>query len=136
MPTQKNHAIIKTIKYKKIPKGTTRMKLTNNANAIISIFYREYLNKVADGVPMSTAINMGGLQAIHERFFIHTSVENIVFGLKELESQKLIEVKAGQKILHNSKLSTLGIIYLEEKFPSGIDDLNQYLTEQKIPIYQ
>ncbi|MCL1987288.1 MAG: hypothetical protein FWG64_04880 [Firmicutes bacterium] len=112
------------------------MKLTNNANAIISIFYREYLNKVADGVPMSTAINMGGLQAIHERFFIHTSVENIVFGLKELESQKLIEVKAGQKILHNSKLSTLGIIYLEEKFPSGIDDLNQYLTEQKIPIYQ
>lgn len=104
------------------------MELTKDAEKLICVMYKRYLEKRSSGQSKSEANYFGDTYTIYESFFPHESLDDIDEFVWELKRADFISGDYGDNILSDISITSNGLIYMENRFKNGIKDVLTFLS--------
>lgn len=105
------------------------IQLSRDADALICVLYREYLNRRKSGVSKSSAKSFGEAKTIHDNFMPKWSVDDVNETCLELCRADLLSCFCANNIVSESTLTDEAIIYMENRFKDGLSALLKYLEK-------
>ena len=105
--------------------------LTKDADALICVLYKAYLQRRKDGTDKFHAKLFGGSPDIHENLMPKWSFEDVDETCRELCRARYIDVVFDDDIANTVILSDVGIIYMENRFVDGLSGVIGYLERIK-----
>lgn len=105
------------------------MELTKDAEKMICVLYRDYLEKRNDGIPKSKAISFGSSHNIHQKLFPNMVFEDVDDTCRELSRAKLLNCFWADNIAYNVALSDSGIVYMENRFKNNILKITDFISK-------
>lgn len=109
------------------------IKLTREANALICVLYREYLQRRKAGMPKADAKLFDGSEYIHTQLMTKWSFEDIDETCRELSRAGILDCSYADDVTVLAQISDAGIIYMENRFTNGLTSLLGYI-EKLLPI--
>lgn len=109
----------------------SEIQLTKDADALICVLYKEYLQRRENGIPKSTAKRFGGSPNIHSQLMSKWSFEDVDETCRELSRAGLLKCFYADNIAYDALLSDAGIIYMEKRFANGLKSVLNYLERIK-----
>lgn len=103
------------------------MKLTRDCDAVLCALYREYLVRRQHGIPLDSACYFYDDVSIQENFLSHMSLEDVNSICWQLYRKGLLEVHPGDDRANDISITEDGILYMEDRFPSGLKELSDYI---------
>ena len=103
------------------------IQLTKDSDALICLLYKQYLQKRKDGVPKADAKSFGSSQNIHKTIASKWAYEDVDETCRELSRAGILKCFYAENVVYNSELSDIGIIYMENRFKDGLDNVLDYL---------
>jgi hypothetical protein len=108
---------------------TLEINLTKDADALICLLYKQYCQKLKDGVPKTQAKIFGGLEDIQKTIAPKWTLEDLDETCKELDRSGLLKCHYADNIVWFAQLSDTGIIYMENRFKNNLDNVLDYLNK-------
>lgn len=105
------------------------IKLTRDADALICILYKEYLQRRKDGLPKRNAMNFGSSPDIHEKFMPKWLFEDVDDTCRELSRAGLLNCVFADNITFRVSLTENAVIYMENRFKDGFTSVINHLKE-------
>lgn len=105
----------------------SEIKLTREADALICVLYREYLQRRKSGVSKADAKFFAGSQYIHTELMAKWSFEDVDETCRELSRAGLLNCRYADNITYIATISDAGIIYMESRFADGVSAVFSYL---------
>lgn len=102
-------------------------KLTREADALICVLYREYLQRRKSGVSKADAKFFAGSEYIHEKLMAKWSFEDVDETCRELSRAGLLNCRYADNVTYMAIISDAGIIYMENRFADGLSSILSYL---------
>lgn len=103
--------------------------LTKDADTLLCVLYKEYLDRRKAGNSKSDARYLGGAKWIHENLMSKWSVEDIADTCAELSDQNLLDCFWADNTVFESALTDRGIYYMENRFKDGVESFFGYLEK-------
>jgi hypothetical protein len=105
------------------------MRLTKESDALISLIYKEFLNKRESGLSRAKSKHFGGSPNIQRDIAPKWSFEDVDELCRELDRAGLLNVQYADNIAYKVHLSDEGIVYMENRFKDGLLDVLNYLKD-------
>lgn len=99
------------------------IRLTKDADALICVLYKEYLERRRSGTPREHAKYFGSSKSIHENLMSKWSFEDVDKTCRELAEANLLECFCADNTVSESVVSDLGISYMENRFGRKFYDI-------------
>lgn len=101
--------------------------LTKDADKLLCLIYKDYLDRRANGLPKSFAKAYPERTDWPKALTDHFSVEDVRDTLRELKSAGLVRSYS----FSGFALSDKAIVYMEKRFPSGVAQVLDWLAKIK-----
>ena len=105
------------------------IQLTKDADALICLLYKQYCQKLKDGVPKTQAKMFGSSEDIHKTIAPKWTFEDVDETCRELSRAGLLECRYADNIVWFAQLSDTGIIYMKNRFKNNLDNVLDYLNK-------
>ncbi|MCY8562173.1 hypothetical protein P9D51_23100 [Bacillus sonorensis] len=105
--------------------------LTKDADALVCILYKKYCQDLKDGTPKAQAKLLGGSKEIFETLVPQWSFEDVDETCRELDRSGLVGCRYNDNIVSQVWFTDTGIIYMENRFKNGLNDVLDYLGKIK-----
>lgn len=103
------------------------MQLTRDTDKMFCLIYEEYLNRRKSGIPKSAAIRFEHPVALQSEFLQGIHEDDIYCAIRELDQKNFVK----KYINASFELSDDGIIYMENRFKSGLKEVLEYIAMLK-----
>lgn len=107
------------------------MELTKNADYLLSVFYKEYLDRLADGYPKTKAKQFGSPEDIYNTFFAEWSVDDILETCRELSRAGMIDCFFVSGSFTFAELTSSAVLYMEKRFEGKVDKVLSWISKIK-----
>lgn len=107
------------------------IQLTKDADALICLIYKYYLDLHDRGIPKSKAKFLGSSKDIYENIIPEWQFEDVDDTCSELGRKHLLSVVYADDICYEVSLTDNGIIYMENRFQGKIKILLDYISAIK-----
>jgi hypothetical protein len=108
---------------------TLDIQLTKDADALICLLYKQYCQKLKDGVPKMQAKMFGSSEDIQKTVAPKWTFEDVDETCRELDRSGLIECFYADDIAYQTWLTDIGITYMENRFKNNLDNVLDYLNK-------
>ncbi len=105
------------------------MQLTSDADRLICILYKAYLDSRDRGFSKADARCFGSSEKIHEAHFPDWLYEDVDETCRELSRNGLLNCFWADGIAYSVELSDSGICYMENRFKNGIVGLTDFISK-------
>lgn len=106
------------------------LSLSKDADALICLIYKHYLQKRSEGTSKSNAKFLGDINNIHSiAQKLNWSIADLEDTCRELSRAGVLTCHFADNTIYAAYLSDEGIIYLENRFKSGVKTLLDYLSK-------
>jgi len=105
------------------------LSLTKDAEKLICIMYKNYLEKRKAGEPKSKAKKFGGSNSIHEKLLPKWSFQDVDDTCRELSRAGLLSCMWASDVAYNVSLSDSGISYMENRFKNGLKEVTDFISK-------
>ncbi len=105
------------------------VKLTRDADALICVLYKEYIQRRKKSIPKQKACDFGGSPNIHEKLMPKWSFEDVDETCRELSRAGLLKCLFADDIAYHAVLTDSAIVYMENRFKDGFASLLHHLKE-------
>lgn len=103
------------------------VRISRDADALICVLYKEYMQRRKSGESKQKARNMGGSPEIHEKLLPKWSFEDVDETCREISRAGLVNCSWADNIAYIVVLSDDGIIYMENRFKDGLSSIIGHL---------
>ena len=103
------------------------IRLTKDADALICVLYKSYLEQRKAGVQKAQAKYFDGSEHIHSKLMSKWSLDDIDETCRELSRAGLLHCGYGDDVVCEAALSDDAIIYMENRFKNGLTSLLGHL---------
>ena len=107
------------------------IRLTKDADALICVLYKSYIQRRKAGEFRESAKFMGGSPEIHMELMPKWSFEDVDDTCRELSRAGLLHCQFADDIIYAAKLSDESIIYMENRFKDGLVSVLGHLESLK-----
>ena len=105
------------------------VELSRESDALVCVLYREYLNRRANGVPISRAAYFRDGSSIRENFLPAWNEDDVTDVCWWLCGQGLLSVQPGDDQANDVELTEQGIIYMERRFSRKVEQVASHLEK-------
>lgn len=112
-----------------------QIRLTNDADFLLCILYRAYVDCRKTGELREEAICFGGSEYIQKEYAQSWPTNDIDEAARELDRKGMICALFSDDSLHHGFLTDDGIIYMERRFGDRMDQLLQRITSVKSSLF-
>lgn len=99
------------------------IKLTKDADAMICVLYKKYLQRRKDGASKCEAKLFSGSEEIHDDLMPKWSFEDVDETCRELSRAGLLDCLFAEDVTEIASLSDAAIIYMENRFKDNVSSL-------------
>lgn len=103
------------------------IRLTKDADALICVLYKEYLEQRKAGKSKNSAKYFGGSQQIHTKLMTKWSFEDVDDTCRELSRAGLLGCLFADDVTAEAMLTDLAIYYMENRFKDGLASILHHL---------
>jgi len=103
--------------------------LTKDAERLLALMYRAYLNRRKDGKDKLTAKQMGGFSQIHKELLPNENPLDVLETCRELGRSGYLRSFWASNTIISSQLTDETIIYMENRFKNGLKDVLDFLSQ-------
>lgn len=107
------------------------MELTKDAEKLICLLYKSYLQKRKSGISKSQATCFGSSHDIHEQLCPELIFEDVDDTCRELSRADLLNCLWADNIAYHVILSDSAIIYMENRFKNGLVEVLEFVDKIK-----
>ncbi|MEK5096694.1 hypothetical protein [Bacillus sp. FSL W8-0848] len=107
------------------------VSLTKDADALICILYKKYCQDLQDGSPKAQAKLLGSSKQIYETLVPQWSFVDVDETCRELKRSRLVDCLYTDNVVSQVWFTDAGIIYMENRFKNGLNDVLDYLSKIK-----
>lgn len=100
------------------------MELTKDTDKLFCLIYKEYLNRKKCGFSRDFSISFECPETLQSDFLQEFHVNDIHSSIHELSRNNLIRRYTNDSF----KLSSAGIVYMENRFKNGIKEILEYIS--------
>lgn len=104
-----------------------RVTLTKDADALICVIYKEYLQRRKVGATKRNAREMGGSATIRNDLLPKWQFEDVDDACRELSRNGLLDCIFADNAAWAVSLSGQGILYMEKRFQNGLASILPYI---------
>lgn len=108
------------------------MQLTKDADKLICLIYKDFLQKRKTGSSKSNASYFGSSHNIHEKLCPELLFEDVDDTCRELSRAGFINCLWADNIAYSVHLSDDGIIYMENRFKNGLAEVLDFIEKIKL----
>lgn len=108
-----------------------RVAISNEADFLLCILYREFLEQRKNGASRDDAATFGSCEVIQSKILPEWPTHDIDAALWELHRKGLVEAYPGNNMAMAAVLQPDGIVYMENRFKNKLQDLIQMATAGK-----
>lgn len=105
--------------------------LTNDSKSFLLKLYKNYLEKINNGIDRDSAKRFGGSIKIQSDITPDISVKNITSYCFELDDKEFLNVMPGSDIAYKTELTNLGINVMENRFARNVSKVLNALAKLK-----
>lgn len=105
------------------------IELTKEADALICSIYKRYKEQRKSGATKSQAKYLGSSDEIHESLSLKWPLEDTIDACLELCKSELLDCSLADDAIASAHLSNQGIIYMENRFKNGLQEVTDYLVK-------
>ena len=105
--------------------------LSKDADHLLCLVYKMYLEKRDLGMTKADAKFFGSSHTIHEQVVPEWRFEDVDDTCRELSVAKMLNVNWADDIAYIVRLSNNGIIYMENRFKNGISEVIDFIAKFK-----
>ena len=102
--------------------------LTRDSDALLCLIYKNYLKQLKDNVSKTDAKWFDGYLEIQKSIAPKWTPDRVDETLRELSRANMLQTQSYDNHIGTVILSDLGIIYMENRFKNGLDEVLKYLT--------
>ena len=102
---------------------------TKDADKLICLIYKDYLEKRKLGILKAKAKNLVSVEKIHQDLVPNEQFEDVAETCRELSRLNLINCMLADNIIYHVELSDSGIAYMEGRFKNGLGEVIDYLSK-------
>lgn len=103
--------------------------LTKDANKLLCILYKSYLQKRKSGSSKSDACEFGSSQDIREELLPEYSFEDVDYTCFELAQTDFIDCFEADGIAYRVLLNSQGIAFMENRFKNGLSEVVDFISK-------
>lgn len=104
------------------------IELTREANALITVIYKDYLERRKNGESKSDAMKKFDSERIQRELLPTWSLQDVDATMSELSTNGLVNCwNAGGMIAYTASLTSSGILYMEKRFERNLNKVLDYL---------
>jgi len=103
------------------------MMISKDCDALLCVLYKQYLNRRAKGDSIEDSGYFGDDENIRKQLMPKWSVEDIATLSWRLNGHGLLDVFPGDDKANDVCLTEEGLIYMEQRFPTGIKAVLEHL---------
>lgn len=107
------------------------IELSKDADALICLIYKHYLELRSAGNSKSTAKLLDSSKDIHKNIIPEWSFEDVDDTCRELHRQNLLNISYYDDICAIVELTDNGIVYMENRFSNKFKNLLDYIDKVK-----
>ena len=104
------------------------MELTKDAKRLLCLLYKLYLERVSVGTPKSSALYMGGSDAIRQQCLPGEALTDVDDACCELIRAGYLDGLIADDMVCESRLTDQAISYMETRFQKGLKDVLSFLA--------
>lgn len=108
------------------------MELTKDAEKLICLLYKSYLQKRKSGISKSQATCFGSSHDIHEQLCPDLIFEDVDDTCRELSRADLLNCLWADNIAYHVILSDNAIVYMENRFKNGLSEVLEFIDKIKL----
>lgn len=97
--------------------------LTKDAEYMLCVLYKEYIDRIKAGVPKDDAIFFGGAEKLQDPLFPMWPTHDISATARELKESGYLSALFGDNSLIDSALTKNAVIYMENRFKKNASGL-------------
>ena len=105
------------------------LQLSKDADALICVLYKEYLQRRKQEIPKTEAVLFAGSDDIQKQFMTKWSVEDVDETCRELDDVGLLSCFVADDIVCETTLVKDGIMYMENRFSTEIENVFSYIEK-------
>ncbi len=105
------------------------INLTKDADELICVLYKSYLERRKDGLSKSNAKKFGGYAEIQSKLMPKHSAEDVNETCCELSRAKMVDCFFADDVVQHLWLTDASVIYMESRFKDRIDSVLDYLVK-------
>lgn len=109
----------------------SKIQLSRDADALICLIYKYYLELHDNGIPKSKAKILGSSKSINNNIIPEWNFEDVDETCRELDRTGLLSILYADDICYEVFLNDTAIIYMENRFKNGLSDLLDYFQKLK-----
>ena len=103
-------------------------QLSKDADKLLCILYKKYLDKRKENVPKNDAKLCGGSNLIRDTLVPNWSLSDVDNTCWELSRAGMLKVNGSNHSIYLVWLSDSGIVYMENRFKNGVKEVTEFLT--------
>lgn len=104
-------------------------QLTKDADKLLCIFYKDYLSKVKSGLSKSSSSCFGNSDEITAKYLPDWHPEDTADICWELHKAGYAVCSRGDDIANDVTLTREAIVYMENRFKNGINDVTDFISK-------
>lgn len=105
------------------------IRLTKDADALLCVLYKEYLDRRKNGTSKRTARFFGGSQHIQATLMTKWSADDVNETCYELSENDMLSCFSADNVVCESALTDTAIVYMENRFKDGLSTFFQHLEQ-------
>lgn len=109
----------------------SEIKLTKDSEALICAIYKEYLQRRKSGTPKGDAKWFGDAEEIQKNIVPKWQLGDVEETCWELERKNFLVCQSANNTILETVLGDEAIIYMENRFQNGLNDVLEYLEKIK-----
>lgn len=106
-------------------------KLSRDADALICLIYKYYLESRNNGISKSNAKLLGSSEDINKNIAPMWSFDDIEDTCRELDRSNLLLIQYADDICYNVIINDEAIVYMENRFKDKIKNVLDYINKIK-----
>ena len=103
-------------------------QLTRDAQKLLRVMYKQYLEKRSSGLSKTGANYFGDTYCVHKAFCPSASFEDTDELIWELSRKGYVLGDLGDDILSQISMTSSGIAFMENRFKNGVKDVLSFLA--------
>jgi len=110
------------------------VKLTKEADSLLCLLYKSYLEKRENGIPKTQAKLFGSSLEIQQSLITKMNPEDVDETCWELGRLGMLNIQKGDNIAYFNILTDQAIVYMENRFKGKVSEVLDYLGKIKAAI--
>lgn len=105
----------------------SNIELSKDADALICLIYKYYLNSRNNGSSKSKAKELGSSEDINNNIIPEWSFDDVDDTCRELNRNNLLNIAYSSNICYDVELTDKAIVYMENRFSNKVQNVLTYI---------